>query len=165
MPPASLADLIENLVFEHYPFICNWKLDPFPPSVTALVDLHADLALMMLRIETTLARHGHEIMRPIKSPSVEVTTGHSALGERVTYKTECDHHLVDIDERREHLICRTCHSAVSPMWWLARFTKEVARAGEARFHLRKENDKLRAELEELKKERSKHKAAIRRRKT
>lgn len=159
-PPATLADTIEYLVFEQYPFICDWRLKPHPTVVTALVDLHADLSVLMLRIQHTLSQSGHAILTEVKPPKVDSST--TLNGTPI--KETCQHKMVKVDESRAHLICSTCNTLVNPMWWLAKFTKELKRAEDARHALRKENDKLRAENELLKKERNTHRAAVRRKK-
>lgn len=132
------------------------------PDIGELLDAHQALVLWSQRLEVELARLGHKHAVPSPGPLITVPNDYTLGGVRGTHDEPCQHHLVWTDEKQAEITCRTCGTKVNPAWWVARHADLVALAERRFTETREEQRRIAKENEELRAERNKLRADVRR---
>lgn len=132
--------------------VAFWQHDKF--GAEEAFDAARQLELEAARLRRALAKCG-----------VGAVTTEDFVPEPMTRSTrpkDCDHPKVRVGLEDNLLRCDDCDKNVNPIWWLTRHASALRKSEDWLTHLKKERRTLHAEIETLKKERSKHKAAVRR---
>lgn len=144
----SADDAIREIMHEAF-----WKHDKF--GAEEAFDACRQLELEAARLRRALAKSGVGAITTedfIPEPLTRSSWGHK----------DCDHPQVKVALEDNLLRCRDCDKSVNPIWWITRHAAALRKSEDWLTHLKKERRNIQAEIETLKKERAKHRAAVRR---